>query len=48
VDETAESVTPPNRAEVNDAGSVRHGTGRGALLKGAVRSMGVVVLDSAP
>ncbi len=45
VEEATQPVTPANRAEVNHAGSVRHGTGRGALLKGAVRSMGVVVVD---
>ena len=45
VEEANEPVTPTNRAEVNHARSVRQGTSWGALIKGAVRSMGVVVLD---
>jgi len=44
VQEATEPVTPANLAEVHDAGSARCGAGRGALIKGAVGSMGVVVL----
>jgi hypothetical protein len=45
VDEATQPVTPPNRGEINDARSARYGTGRSALIKGAVRPMSVVVLD---
>lgn len=46
VDETAESVMLANRAEVDAVGRLdRYGLAGGALIKGAVRSMGVVVLD---
>ena len=45
VEEVTQPVTPANRAKVNDTGSARCGTGGSALIKGAVRPMGVVVLD---
>ena len=46
VDETAESVVLANRAEVDAVGRLeRYGLAGGALIKGAGRSMGVVVFD---
>ncbi len=45
MEEAAEPVTPADRAEINNAGRVRCDTGRGALVKGAMGSMAVVVPD---
>jgi len=48
VHKATEPVPPPNGTEVGDAGSARYETGRGALIKGTVRPMSVVVLGVDP